>query len=244
MDPTQSVIMLNRVTFNSTVAQTHVDHWIVFYCVDWYELCQGVWEEYKTMAIHWERQLAHNASSWQATAVRFAEVDCATDKALCNANNIQEYPSVQHFRNGRRVSDWDLARGATSLSKDISRWIRQELNKNETNGTKHKRKAIAVRVGFMDAEHMPSFASSGLRELSELMSFRKDPVTAAFTYIVLATIIGVMAWCLGTGLELDLKCQMLGLVKTAKSRAQPSALFPQLSELPEPRTIVRSSFVL
>lgn len=245
MDPTKAVTMLNRVTFNKSVTQKHVDHWIVLFCVDWYQLCQGLWEEYKLMAVYWEQHLAKNASSWQATAVRFAEVDCATDKALCNENNVQEYPSVQHFHNGKLASDWEPAKGATSLSKDISKWVRREFTRNETGTFTNDRSNIGSSRSsfFAQVAGVWNLISSGLRELLAHLSWKK-PATAALGYAVLAINIIVLAWSLVTGFELEWKTSLLGLARTAKHKARPSALLPQLPELPEPRTIVRGSFVL
>jgi hypothetical protein len=244
MDPTKSVTMLNRVTFNKTVAQKLVDHWIVLFCVDWYQLCQGLWEDYKLMAVHWEQHLAENASSWQATAIRFAEVDCATDKALCNENNVQEYPSVHHFHNGRLASEWEPSKGATSLSKDISKWVTRELTRNGSSTSSNKNTGGLSRSYMLaQAAGAWNLISSGVRELIAHLSW-KDPATAALGYAVLAINVVVLAWSLVTGFEVEWKTSILGLARTAKHKARPSALLPQLPELPEPRTIVRGSFVL
>lgn len=232
-DPSK-VALLNRVTFNSTIGQKHVDHWVVLYCVDWFELCQGIWEEYKTLAGYWERTLSANASSWQSTAVRFAEVDCTTDKALCNDNNVLEYPTLQHFHNGKFVTGWELSSGATSLSKDIARWVRAEFTKNETSSSsssRHRNVDVYTTV------------QSGFRELLVLLSWN-DPVKAAFGYAVLASIVAVLFWSLTTGLELDVQKSVWGVAKAAQNKARPTALLPELPKLSEPRTIVRNSFVI
>lgn len=233
------VALLNRVTFNQTVSQKHVDHWIVLYCVDWWELCQGIWEEYKTLAGYWERTLIANASSWQSTAVRFAEVDCTTDKALCNDNHVEEYPTLQHFQDGKLVRGWELSAGATSLSKDIAKWVRSEFTKTS-----------APKAASKDATHASSFGfdvytsvKSGLHELLVLLSWN-DPVQAAFGYFVLASIIVVLIWSVTTGLEIEVQTKAMGIAKCAKRITRPSALLPELPKLSEPRTIVRNSFVI
>lgn len=245
MDPTRSVTKLNRVTFNKTVAQEHIDHWIVLYCVDWYELCQGLWEDYKTSAVRWEHRLSGSASSWQATPIRFAEVDCATDKALCNENNVEGYPSVQHFHNGKLASVWALSPGAASisdLSKDIVKWVDHELANNATHANSER--SASVKPGLI-AEFVGLWkvASSGMRELYAHLSWR-SPATAALAYVVIIINMVILTWSLASGLELEWKSSIMCIAKTAKHKARPSALFPELPELPEPRSIVRSSIVL
>jgi hypothetical protein len=232
------VTLLNRVTFNKTVSQKHVDHWIVLYCVDWWEMCQGIWEEYKTLAGYWEHALIANASSWQATAVRFAEVDCTTDKALCNDNNVEEYPTLQHFHKGKFMKGWELSDGATSLSKDIAKWVREEFARNYSASTQAKRH----RAGH-DENAIYNSVKSGLSDFRDLLSWT-DPIQAVFGYVVLVSIIAVLIWSLEAGFELDMIQKILGIAQTAKHKARPSALLPDLPKLPEPRTIVRNSIII
>jgi hypothetical protein len=237
-DPSK-VALLNRVTFNKTVSQKHVDNWIVLYCVDWWELCQGIWDDYKTLAAYWERNLVANASSWQSTAIRFAEVDCTTDKALCNDNKVEEYPTVQHFRAGKLVRGWELSDGATSLSKDIAKWVRAEFMKDSNASMSIGHQSPATTYGT----EIYSSMESGLHEFIFLLSWN-DPVKAAIGYLVLASIVAVLFWSLATGLEIDLQMTVQSFAKSANSKARPSALLPDLPRLPEPRTIVRNSFVI
>lgn len=232
-DPTQSVMMLNRHTFNTTVAQPHVDNWVVFFCVDWLELCQGLWHDYRRMAMHWEQALAPHAKSWQTAAVRFAEVDCAKEKALCNENNVQNYPSVIHFKDGKFAREWELSKGATSLSTDISKWISKVLSAQKSDQASKSTTHAAPELSL--ANH--------LRELSGLLSWN-DPRTAAIGYFILAIVVAIFAWVIGTGLELELKAVLSCFSKDAKLKQWPSALLPDLPEMPEPRTIVRNSIVL
>lgn len=238
MDPSQSVTMLTRHSFNATVKQDHVDQWIVLFCVDWYEVCQGLWHDYRRMALHWEQAMAPNASSWQTTAVRFAEVDCAVDKALCNENKVQGYPSVTHFQGGEFAGEWEISSGATSLSGDLSKWIDEALTRKLAN---NKKGQASPRL---DTGAQGRFGAVGLAfgELVGLLSWQ-DPATAAFGHFVLAVALGIVVWILGTGLELELKT-VLCFGKQAKGKQWPSAWLPDLPETPAPRTIMRTSIVL
>jgi hypothetical protein len=231
--------MLNRHNFNSSVRREHVDNWIVLFCVDWLEHCQGLWDDYRRLAMHYEDVLAPAASSWQTAAVRFAEVDCAKDKPLCNENGVEEYPTVLHFQEGKLASKWKLSSSATSLSGDISKWISQvfaaQLSKDEGNATATK--AAEHQIHF----NVTSFIAH-LHELAGLFSWR-DPATAAIGYCIIAAAVGIVVWVLGAGLELDLKT-ILGFAKDSKTKQWPSALLPKMPEMPQPRTIVRNSFTL
>lgn len=219
MDPGQSVMMLGRHNFQSTVSQEYVDHWFVLFCVDWLEHCQGLWHDYRNVASHWESSLALNASSWQNTAVRFAEVDCATDKALCNENHVDNYPSVVHFKGGKLLKAWHLSSAATSLSGDITKWIGKELSIKPVA----KPKGTSLNV------------MSNIKEFLALLSW-KDPTIAAAGYGLLAMLLLVVAWIINTGFEPELK-SLVG------EKSWPS-LLPEMKDMGTPRTIVRSSIVL
>jgi hypothetical protein len=234
----KSVTLLNRVTFNSTVTSEHVDQWVVLFCVNWWERCQGVIEDYKTMARQWEYELAGDASSWLSTAVRFGEVNCATDKPLCNENNVDNYPTAQHFVNGKLASQWVPSSSSDSLSHDIARWVQQELMK--TSRPDSKGKIISSRNIFAD---VASMWANGVRELSTLLSWR-NPLAAAFGYIVLACTVSVLAYTVTTGLEVKPMAPIMAFVHGARSKAKSPSLFRALPELPEARTIVRESFEL
>lgn len=234
-DPGQTVAMLTRHNFNSTVKQDLVDHWVILFCVDWYEHCQGLWHDYRRMAAHWEKVMAPSASSWQSTAVRFAEVDCTVDKALCNENNVQTYPSVTHWKNGKFESEWEISRGATTLSGDLTKWIGKVLLKKPADIAKEAEKKTHLR-------EMKNL-SAHIAELAGLLSW-KDPTAAAIGYLILAASVGLLAWILGTGLELDYKSLVCYAHQAKNCKQWPSALLPDLPEMPPPRTIVRGSLEL
>lgn len=240
IDLNQAVALLNRHTFNTTVKQEHVDHWIVLFCVDWLEHCQGLSYDYKRLALHWERTLP--ASSWQTAGVRFAEVNCATDKALCNENGVETYPSMLHFQRGVQPQEWSPSRGATSLSSDISSWIRKELTR--TSLKSHANASRTLASGSISTGDGGLISFEQLKELSALFSWR-DPKTAAMGYVILATVVAVVAWVVGTGLEVEFQTVLWACAKGAKkSVPRPSALLPELPVMPQPRTIVRNSIIL
>lgn len=101
-----SVLMLNRYIFDKSVLQTtqwEIENWIVLFCVSWYEGCQSLEEPYKHLASTWHGLLN---TQLLTSKVRFAAVDCAVDKVLCNSQDVKDYPTVIHYAGQRRLASW------------------------------------------------------------------------------------------------------------------------------------------
>lgn len=105
--------------FQGTVLGDYVQQWMVRFCpASWHE-CQ--WQEafFENLAGDWEAKLNTDVG---VRRVRFAMVDCATEKELCNAEGVISYPTVHHYHNGKRLDAFD---GAAS---DFARWLEQRLS--------------------------------------------------------------------------------------------------------------------
>lgn len=103
LDP---VLRLNRYTFEKQILEEHsgeVPHWIVLFCTPWYEPCQALEPLFRKFTEKWQDQLN---SALLYTEVRFAAVDCATEKALCNTQNVETYPFVSHYHHRKQVKNW------------------------------------------------------------------------------------------------------------------------------------------
>jgi len=103
LDP---VMKLNRFTFEQTILKEHDDevpHWIVIFCAPWYEPCQALEPVFKQLTDKWQNQLNNAVLS---TEIRFAAVDCATEKSLCNEQNVDTYPFVAHYSQRKQVKIW------------------------------------------------------------------------------------------------------------------------------------------
>jgi len=121
---------LNRYTFPGNVLKgvgDLVDHWVVIFCPGWHDKCQGLLPSYELLGVQWENKLNKAVMS---SYVRFANVDCATDKALCVSLDIDDYPSVVHYHNHQRVASWHG--GAPGLV----RFVKQELEGQKRRPTK------------------------------------------------------------------------------------------------------------
>lgn len=103
-----SVLRLNRYTFQNTILKEQdtygeVPHWIVLFCPPWYEPCQAITPIFKTFSQKWQDELN---SALLFTEVRFATVDCATEKTLCNTQNVDSYPFVAHYKRRVQTRVW------------------------------------------------------------------------------------------------------------------------------------------
>lgn len=124
---------LNRFTFEGNVLKGTgdvVDHWIVMFCPGWNDQCQSLLPSYELLGVQWENKLNKAVMS---SAVRFAKVDCATEKALCNSQGVEDYPSVFHYRNQQLVGSW------SSGAPGLVRFVKQALE-----GVKPRAKRRAV----------------------------------------------------------------------------------------------------
>uniref|UniRef100_A0A7S4R8T5 Thioredoxin domain-containing protein n=1 Tax=Alexandrium monilatum TaxID=311494 RepID=A0A7S4R8T5_9DINO len=116
----EPVVPLNRRTFGGNVLTgDRVDHWMVLFCVDWYEPCEELFGTYLGLAE--EHNKALNGGSVLRDVVRFASVDCAVDKVLCNEQLVDNYPTVVHYKGGVRVKAW------TGKPAKLAKWLGKEL---------------------------------------------------------------------------------------------------------------------
>jgi len=122
-----SVLELNRFTFGGNVLQqdmSHVAHWVVAFCPSWWGPCQNLVGPYTEMSKQWERTLN---TALLTKEVRFAMVDCASDKVLCNEQDVESYPTVHHYHEGQRVASW--SGGRKDDPARLAKWLGGQLAK-------------------------------------------------------------------------------------------------------------------
>jgi len=117
----QAVVDLNRFNFHDNVLRDGHDqplHWIVRFCHDWYEPCDQLTPVFKEAAFGVERLL--NANDQFQTTVRFADVDCSTNKPLCNEVADYHFPQIIHFHRQARLTDW---KGGGNSQRNAQRFL-------------------------------------------------------------------------------------------------------------------------
>jgi hypothetical protein len=126
-DPYATIVPLNDVLFKPNVLQMQDEdaavHWVVYFCPNWWEPCRNLLKPFALQSAEWQARvndgLLHNQ-------IRFARVDCASHKPLCNSQNVDNYPTVQHYFQGRIVSTWS-ANGRND-DKRLGKWLGAELS--------------------------------------------------------------------------------------------------------------------
>jgi len=118
------VLKLNQNIFHGNVVNgaDRVNNWMVLYCPYWWEPCQQISPHFEKFAGSFQERLNKDL---MASHVRFARVDCATEKPLCNHNDVQDYPTVQHFKGGQLEKTWT---GRKQVDPDgLSKFLSNQL---------------------------------------------------------------------------------------------------------------------
>jgi len=119
--------VFNRYTFHGNVIrpsdEDRVSQWIVNYCPSWWDHCQILARPFADMAGQWESRLNTEIMNLN---VRFAVVDCAVDKVLCNDQYVQGYPTVHRYVKGKRFATWTGGSGQDGAR--LAQWLTQQLN--------------------------------------------------------------------------------------------------------------------
>eukprot|EP00435_Cladocopium_sp_Y103_P060543 s428_g22.t1 len=86
LPPSRHTSTLNRLLFSGnarTAMGGGAEQWMVAFCASWWEPCEELHVIFEQLAAKWQGKLNTQDRDFIAK-VRFATVDCATDKVLCN----------------------------------------------------------------------------------------------------------------------------------------------------------------
>lgn len=123
----QPFSQLNRVTFGQNVLEPSnngVDRWVVLFCLGWYEPCEAIERPFAAAGSEWQDSLNTNLLS---TDVRFATVDCATDRVLCNEQMIHEYPQIVVYHKHAAIAAWSGGGKYEKLAGGMRKWLSRQL---------------------------------------------------------------------------------------------------------------------
>uniref|UniRef100_A0A7S4V0J4 Thioredoxin domain-containing protein n=1 Tax=Alexandrium monilatum TaxID=311494 RepID=A0A7S4V0J4_9DINO len=124
--PGGSVLEFGPLLFDGNVVQehgkSHPDHWVVLFCPSWWEPCQAFVEIYQDQAEHWQLRLNNGLLN---ARTRFAVVDCAIHKVLCNEQAVEDYPTIVHYGRGVRVGQFTM-NGKTDPDRFVA-WLEAQL---------------------------------------------------------------------------------------------------------------------
>lgn len=171
--PQDQTVLLNRYTFGGNVLQ---GDWVVFFSAAWDTKCQQLIHGFRSIGSIFEQQ----PKSGLSPTVRFAVVDCTTEKELCNEQRVGSYPMVAHYRSATQVSQWHSG-GRFGLLP----WIRSELQAGGAGGAAHHRERRRVREA--SPEHHE--ARRGSAHAEESTHTRPWPLPTILATALSATII-------------------------------------------------------
>mmetsp|Transcript_116485 Transcript_116485/g.232251 ORF Transcript_116485/g.232251 Transcript_116485/m.232251 type:complete len:594 (-) Transcript_116485:79-1860(-) len=150
------LLQMNQFSFSGNVlnrpknAEDDVVHWIVQFCPNWWEPCIGLTDTFARVGSKLEGQL--NSALFMRN-IRFATVDCASEKVLCNEQEVETYPTTRHYYRGEFVASWHG--GKANHAEFYAEWLIQQAEgitpekpagyfvgnlTNSTKGSKEKKK--------------------------------------------------------------------------------------------------------
>eukprot|EP00440_Ansanella_granifera_P018593 gb/GFBE01020196.1/.p1 GENE.gb/GFBE01020196.1/~~gb/GFBE01020196.1/.p1 ORF type:complete len:269 (+),score=54.42 gb/GFBE01020196.1/:1-807(+) len=108
-------------------AERGAEEWVVFFCVNWLDQCKDLRDDFRRLGTTLEDKF--NKDRVFSAKVRFAEVDCAEDKVLCNKQNVDNYPTIVRYNHGARTSVWEGRLGAPRNARHqvMHNWLYSEV---------------------------------------------------------------------------------------------------------------------
>lgn len=130
-----SVLKLNRHIFKGNVLQqdSYVKRWVVLYCLPWFAPCQAFQKAYNTVAK--EEQQRRNTDIWFSN-LRFAQVDCATDKVLCNDMDVDMVPLVTLYEEQHEAARFYWSDRTKNPNELLNSFLADALAKDEVRAGK------------------------------------------------------------------------------------------------------------
>lgn len=117
------VLRLNSVTLAKSLLvkdASEIAQWIVMFCAPWHPNCEASYPIFRKAAQYWQEKLNTGLFTKE---VKFADVDCAVDKVLCNSQNVDRYPVIGHYRQGKQVSLWKAI--GKNDEQRVSDWLQK-----------------------------------------------------------------------------------------------------------------------
>jgi len=98
------VLSLSSQIFDGNVLKPsgYAREWLVLYCLSWLESeCAESEQAFKRLAGNFQKTYNNGLMT---SEIRFAQVDCAKEKTLCNRMDVYSYPHVARYEAGKLAS--------------------------------------------------------------------------------------------------------------------------------------------
>jgi len=122
------LVRFNKVNFDKSVlnhSNNGVRRWAVLFCLDWFDTCAAFDRPFMEFATGWEGRLNIDLLS---TEVRFATVDCATDRVLCNEQGIHQFPNVVLYQECSAMASWTSTGSLKQITASLISWGYKHFN--------------------------------------------------------------------------------------------------------------------
>ncbi|CAK0862320.1 unnamed protein product [Prorocentrum cordatum] len=152
------------------------------FCYSWYEPCQDIMDPYSAWSRDWEAKL--NQDDLFTTRVRFARVDCATDKELCNAQDgcrgVPAHQAVLRRRCRRQVDGRPAERCGTSgqVAHQAARGARRARGRRAARGEVQPDPSLVARERGINALLVLGVSALVFRAVCLDAELWKGPTTA------------------------------------------------------------------
>merc|ERR1711988_1323964 len=143
-----SLHILSEGSFKETISSG--DTFIKFYA-PWCGHCQKlapVWDEL--------------AKKFEADSkVKIAKLDCTQAKSVCHENDVQSYPTLTYFRNGRMLEEYKGCPGARNID-DLTDFVKFNKDQPDTAATDKVQEGYTSPVVKLDKDNFEEKTKTGL----------------------------------------------------------------------------------
>mmetsp|Transcript_138501 Transcript_138501/g.196034 ORF Transcript_138501/g.196034 Transcript_138501/m.196034 type:complete len:221 (-) Transcript_138501:259-921(-) len=158
----EDVAYLNRHIFAGNVLKPlggGVEQWVVSFCPRWWQPCQQLEQTFLEAARHWQSELNTDPSMLR---VRFAQVDCAVDKVLCNEQHVTTYPMVALYRGGIQIDLKGIAREQTVTA--LEQFLKTNVQRvARSEGAEASGQPLRASSSFLDPRNAGALLAECMR---------------------------------------------------------------------------------
>lgn len=131
----------------------------VSFCPRWWQPCQQLEQTFLEAARHWQSELNTDPSMLR---VRFAQVDCAVDKVLCNEQHVTTYPMVALYRGGIQIDLKGIAREQTVTA--LEQFLKTNVQRvARSEGAEASGQPLRASSSFLDPRNAGALLAECMR---------------------------------------------------------------------------------
>jgi len=142
------------IGFTSPVSVAAVDSKVMLFCNEAAEPCKHMTESFRKLLVIWKGRGTFTSQA------HFSELDCTQNKAFCDKEGVNTFPTAVHYRNGERVASWTVSGEKPSMVWQFVDWVNAQSNaiSSETR-TQEELQASVGSTSLLNSIHN-SFAHS------------------------------------------------------------------------------------